>query len=182
MENEYSPAHTAGVCVLNSFLFILSMLYLLFHIGKDRYALEARHVVEVIPFVALKKVPHAPRAVAGIFNYRGQPVPALDLCELTFGCPARERLSTRIILAKCPDPSGQNLLLGLIAEQATEMMRRDEHDFLDTGVKVGAVPYLGPVIMDDKGVIQLLHAQYLLAEGVRELLLAPTFPVGGVMP
>jgi chemotaxis-related protein WspB len=156
------------------------MLFLLFKIGNDRYALEASHAIEVIPFVALKKIPHAPRGVAGIFNYRGQPVPAIDLCELTSGRPARERLSTRIILTKHPNPSGQTRLLGLIAEHATEMMRRDERDFRDTGVKVGTAPYLGPVIMDNQGVIQLLHASRLagLDEGVRELLFAPTSDVG----
>jgi hypothetical protein len=54
------------------------------------------------------------------------------------------------------------------------MMRREERDFVDSGVKVAAAPYLGPVIMDEKGVIQLLHASRLagLAEGVRELLFA----------
>jgi chemotaxis-related protein WspB len=150
------------------------MLYLLFQIGNDRYALEASHAVEVIPLLALKKIPRAPRGVAGLFNYRGQPVTALDLCELTFGRPARERLSTRIILVNYSDPSGGSRRLGLIAEHATEMMRREERDFMDSGVKVGAAPYLGPVIMDDKGVIQLLHAQHLLAEGVRELLFAET--------
>lgn len=161
------------------------MLYLLFQIGNDRYALEAGRAVEVIPFLALKQIPQAPRGVAGIFNYHGQPVPALDLCALTSGRPAREQLSTRIILVKYSDPTdrpGSSGLLGLVAEHATEMMRRDERDFMDAGVKVGAAPYLGPVIMDDQGVIQLLHAQHLLAEGVRELLLAPTSDVGGVEP
>jgi len=146
------------------------MLFLLFQIGNDRYALEARHAVEVIPLLALKKIPHAPRGVVGIFNYRGQPVPAVDLCELTFGRTARERLSTRIIVINYTDPAGNSRRLGLIAEHATEMMRRHENDFVDSGVKVGAAPYLGPIIMDDKGVIQLLRAQHLLSENVRDLL------------
>jgi chemotaxis-related protein WspB len=146
------------------------MLFLLFQIGNDRYALEARHTLEVIPYLALKSIPQAPRGVAGIFNYRGQPVPAIDLCELTFGRPARERLSTRIIVLNITDPEGRSRKLGLIAEHATEMMRRPADDFVDSGVKVGAAPYLGPIIMDDKGIIQLLRAQYLLSESVRALL------------
>jgi len=137
------------------------MLYLLFQIGNDRYALEARHAVGVIPYVALKKIPHAPPGVAGIINYHGNPVTALDLCELTVARPARERLSTRIILVKFPDSSGQERVLGLVAEHATEIMRRDERDFVSAGVKVAAASYLGPVVMDEKGVIQLLHASGL---------------------
>jgi chemotaxis-related protein WspB len=149
------------------------MLFLLFQIGNDRYALEARQAVEVLPLVSLKKIPQSPRGVAGIFNYRGRPVPAIDLSDLTFGSPARERLSTRIILIQHTDASGQPHLLGLIAEHATEMMRREQREFVDAGVRSGTAPYLGPVLMDEKGVIQLLHAQHLLAEKVRDLLLAP---------
>lgn len=146
------------------------MLFLLFQIGNDRYALEASRAVEVVPLLGLKTIPHAPRGVAGIFNYRGQPVPALDLCELTVGRPAEQRFSTRIIVLNYSDPSGRSRQLGIIAEHATEMMRRDERDFVDSGVKVSNAPYLGPVLMDDHGVIQLLHTQNLLGEGVRELL------------
>jgi chemotaxis-related protein WspB len=155
------------------------MLFLLFQIGNDRYALEARQAVEVLPFVALKKIPQAPRGVAGIFNYRGRPVPALDLTELTFGRPSRQRLSTRIILVQYEhsDRPGKPRLLGLIAEQATSMMRREERDFVDPGVRSNAAPYLGPVIMDDKGVIQLLRAQHLLAESVRDLLFSGEPPL-----
>ena len=94
-------------------------MFLLFKIGNDRYALEASHAVEVIPFLALKKIPHAPRGVAGIFNYRGHPVPALDLTQLTLGHPAGERLSTRIILIQYPDATGRDRLLGLIASLAS---------------------------------------------------------------
>ena len=150
------------------------MLFLVFQIGNDRYALDASHVVEVIPFLALKRIPQAPKGVAGLFNYRGRPVPAVDLCELTLGQPARECLSTRIIIVKHPDASGEDRLLGLIAEHATETMRKEAREFVDAGVKVGGAPYLGPVIMDGKSVIQWLHAQRLLEQSVRDLLFSKT--------
>jgi chemotaxis-related protein WspB len=150
------------------------MLCLLFQIGNDRYALEARHAVEVVPFLALKKIPQAPRGVAGIFNYRGRPVPAVDLCELTSDRPARELLSTRIIVVNFPNPAGHTQWLGLIAERATGMLRRHESEFVSSGVTVGTAPYLGPVVMDQQGVIQLLHAEHLLTGSVRDLLFGET--------
>ena len=145
------------------------MLFLLFQIGGDRYALEARQAVEVLPYLSLKSIPQSPRGVAGIFNYRGHPVPAVDLSALTFGRPSHERLSTRIIVIRYADQSGKSRLLGLIAERATGMVRRDEREFVDAGVHSRTAPYLGPVFMDDKGAIQLLRAQHLLAESVGEL-------------
>src|SRR5215472_1275232 len=99
------------------------MLFLLFQVGSDRYALEARHVVEVVPLLSLQRIPQAPLGVAGVFNYRGQPVPAVDLSQLTLGKPAEQCLSTRIIIVNYPDRDGRTHLLGLIAERATEMFR-----------------------------------------------------------
>src|SRR5262249_24703680 len=98
----------------------IRMLFLLFQLGTDRYALEASRVVEVVPLLEMKRLPSAPKGVAGLFNYRGHPVPAVDLRELSLGEPARERMSTPIIVVKCPGADGAEQLLGLIAEQATE--------------------------------------------------------------
>ena len=44
------------------------MLFLLFQLGKERYALPASRVVEVVPLLELKQLPQAPKGVAGIFN------------------------------------------------------------------------------------------------------------------
>ena len=51
----------------------------MFQLGKERYALEAGRVVEVAPLLALKRLPQAPKGVAGIFNYRGRPEPGLKI-------------------------------------------------------------------------------------------------------
>jgi chemotaxis-related protein WspB len=146
------------------------MLFLLFQLGDDRYALEATHTVEVMPFVAVKRIPQSPRGVAGVFNYRGRPVPALDLCQLTLGRPARELLSTRIIVVNFADAVGKIQWAGLIAEQATGMMRREASEFIDPGVTVAAAPYLGPVLTDERGVIQLLRPEFFLSDAARQLL------------
>jgi chemotaxis-related protein WspB len=150
------------------------MLFLLFQLGQDRYVLEARRVVEVLPLLAVKHIPQAPRGVAGLFNYRGRPVPAVDLSELTLGPPARQNLSTRIIVVNYPDDAGKDRLLGLIAEQATEVIRKEPNDFVDPGMKMGAASYLGPVAMDHHGVIQWVREQRLLPGPVRDLLFSET--------
>jgi chemotaxis-related protein WspB len=148
------------------------MLFLLFQLGKDRYALDASRVVEVAPLLALKRLPQAPKGVAGIFNYRGRPVPAVDLCEMTVGRPASEQLSTRIIIVNFRHDNGADHLLGLIAENATETLRKSIDDFVEPGVKVGAAPYLGAVFMDARGVIQRINEEKLLPGALRRLLFA----------
>jgi chemotaxis-related protein WspB len=146
------------------------MLFVLFHLGKERYALEAGRVVEVVPLLVLKRFPQSPPGVAGMFIYRGRPVPALDLCELTLGRPANEHLSTRIIIVNQSDTAGQEQLVGLIAERATETLRRERKDFVEAGVRLSAAPFLGAVLTDEQGVIQLISTQKLLPESLRGLL------------
>jgi chemotaxis-related protein WspB len=146
------------------------MLFVVFQLGKDRYALEASRVVEVLPLLKIKRLPRAPKGVAGVFVYRGRAVPAVDLAELTLGQPALERMSTRIIVVNYPDPGGKVHLLGLVAEHATDVLRKDPDSFVSSGVKIQAAPYLGPVLMDPKGPIQWLHEEHLLSDPVKRLL------------
>lgn len=145
------------------------MLFLTFQLGRDRYAIEANRVLEVLPLLALKPLPQAPSGVAGIFNLRGQPVPAIDLNELSFGRPAGERLTTRIIVVEHTDAAGRNYPLGLIAEYVTQTLRKEPKDFVNPGVTLAQAPYLGPVLMDLEGPIQWLHTEYVVSEPIRQL-------------
>ena len=149
------------------------MRFLLFRVADDRYALDVGHVVEVLPLVHVKQIPGAPQGVAGIFNYRGSPVPVIDLCDMMLGRPSRTRLSTRIVLVKYRDPAANGHLLGLIAEHATETIRLDAADFVASGVSDGRAPYLGPVATDPRGIIQWIAVDALLSESVREVLFRP---------
>jgi chemotaxis-related protein WspB len=146
------------------------MLFLLFQLAQDRYALDAGQVAEVLPWIDIKQIPQAPREVAGVFNYRGAPVPVIDLSQLTLGQPAQRRLSTRIILVHYPDDNNETRLLGLIAEKATETVRREPADFVASGVTNDEASYLGPVATDARGLVQWIDVKRLLPRSVREVL------------
>lgn len=103
------------------------MLFLLFRVGSDGYALVADQIIEIIPLVDLKKVRQSPRGVVGSFEYRGRFIPVVDLCALELDRSAYRRLSTRIIVARHPTDS--TALIGLIAENVTEMLRLDPAAF-----------------------------------------------------
>lgn len=103
------------------------MLFLLFRIGRDGYALATEQIIEIIPLVDLKKMRQSPEAVAGTFEYRGRFIPAVDLCTLELDRPAYRRLSTRIIVVR--HPADNSALIGLIAEGVTETLRLDPAAF-----------------------------------------------------
>ncbi|HKY40188.1 MAG TPA: chemotaxis protein CheW [Polyangiaceae bacterium] len=146
------------------------MLFLLFRLGNDRYALPAATIAQVMPLVTLKEIPHALAGVAGVFNYRGESVPAIDLSQLALGRSATWSLTTRIVLVRYVDGRGAERKLGLIAECATEMLRCEASDFATTGVGGDAAPYLGPVTADGRGLIQWIEVSRLLPAALRDTL------------
>jgi chemotaxis-related protein WspB len=148
------------------------MLFLVFQLGADRFALDTANVAEVLPLVMVTPLPHAPAGVAGIFNYHGVPVPVIDLSQLTMGRPAEERRNTRLVLVHYPDRRGAKRLLGLIAEKATETVRREPSDFVASGVTNPLTPHLGPVASDARGLMQRIDVATLLPAAVRDLLFA----------
>ena len=148
------------------------MLFLVIHLGADRYALDVTEIEEVLPVVQMAQVPGAPPEVAGIFNYRGAPVPAIDLSQLTLGRPARNCFSTRIVVVRLVDERGVVRLLGVIAERATKTVRLAADSFKDAAVSCANALHQGSVIMDAEGMIQRAHFERLLPPSVRSQFFA----------
>ena len=146
------------------------MLFVVLQLDDHRYAIEAGQVEEILPLVSVKPIPHAPHGVAGVFNYRGVPVPVIDLSELTLGRPAQRRLSTRMIVVHYGNDKGAPRSLALIAEKAMETVRREPSEFLPTGVSGDRNGYLGPVVTDSRGLLQRVEIQKLLPPAVRDAL------------
>lgn len=146
------------------------MLFLLFQLGEDHYAIEATKIVAVSPLVTPKSLPQAPAAVAGIFDYGGETVPLIDLSQLALDRPAQPRRSTRILVVNYPLGDGEVRYLGLIAEQAVETVVRDPAEFEPCGVSQDSTRYLGPVVSDSRGLLQWVQVEHLLPKLVRDLL------------
>jgi chemotaxis-related protein WspB len=142
------------------------MLFLVFQVGGHRYAIDAGQVAEVLPLVAINAIARAPEEIAGVLVYRGTPVPVVDLSQLLEDRPAERRLSTRLVIVHYPlgneGVQGERRLLGLIAEKATETIRRDAHEFVDSGVVNDRAPYLGSVAPDTRGMVQRVDIGRLL--------------------
>ena len=146
------------------------MLFLLFHLDNDCFALEASHVTEVLPLVGINKMLGSPRGVIGAINYHGTFVPVFDLSEMTLGHRAPSRLSTRIILVRRSNEHGQATSLGLVAERATETMWCERTDFASTGIRSEEAPYLGAVAVRPRGLVQLVELDKLLPAPLAKLI------------
>lgn len=165
------------------------MLLLTFQAAGQLYAVDAARIVEVVPRVNLRPLPHAQACLAGVFEYRGDVVLVVDLGVLLGAGPAPDRLSTRIILVdraaavprrragdreleappgpspRVPTPSRRSLL-GLIAEQVSELATVDPDALIAAPVQVPRAPYLGGLAETPRGMAQLIAVEKVMEETV----------------
>ena len=144
------------------------MLFLLIELNREQYALDVRQIVEVLPLVRIRRIPHAPPGIAGVFDYRGAAIPAVDLSELMLGRASSSRMSTRLVVVRHGDGDGR--LLGLIAERATDTIRKESSDFAASGIDNRDARYLGPVTCGRHGIVQWIQVADVLPEGVQDAL------------
>ena len=149
------------------------MLLLQFQAGTDLYGLDVSRVIEVIPMVVFRTLPHADPSVAGIFNYRGTMVPVIDLTFLLAGNLSKPLFSTRVILVDYPGRDGQIHVLGLLAERVTETFFCNEEDLMPAGIAVEGAPYLGDLLLRAGGIIQRVVVEKLLPPSLQEALFVP---------
>jgi chemotaxis-related protein WspB len=166
------------------------MLLLTFTAGPNRYAIDVARIVEIVPRVELRSVPHAPVFLAGLLGYRGHVVPVIDLCLLLDVAPCRDCLSTRIILVSValddhnqskpdrgesgeaiggsrPDPVRPTDLLGLIAERVSDLTFAKPEQLMPVPVSLPQAPYLGDVVQTDQGIVQLIAVEKVPAATLR---------------
>lgn len=137
------------------------MLFLLFQIADDIYALDTQQIVEVLPLVDVKKIPRAPSAVSGLFTYHGVTIPLVDLSVLANDTESQRIMSTRIVVVRYVDPRGRAHFLGLIVEKTRATLRRSEEDFEESEV-IGAA-FLGGVTRDGDRIVQRIRVEHLLS-------------------
>jgi chemotaxis-related protein WspB len=100
-------------------------------------------------------------------NYRGRPVPVIDLRSQFLGEFCEPNLSTRIVVVQMRDWDG--LRIGLIAEKATDTERYEDEDFIDQAINLPSALQLGPVRVSENGMLQRVRLELLLTPEMHEL-------------
>lgn len=144
------------------------MLLLMLRVADDPYAIRAERVVEVVPRVASRALPHAPDYLSGLVDYRGRVVPVVDLGLLLGRRAGRDRLSTRIVVVDVA-PVGVGELVGLVAEQVSDLTRFDD-PVAPAPLGLESAPYLGTVVRTDEGLVQVIEVERILTPALRAAL------------
>jgi chemotaxis-related protein WspB len=146
------------------------MLALILQIGNDCLALDVKRVKEVVPRVRLERPGVGLDMLAGVFVYRGQVVPVIDLHRLAGAGECPSNLASRIVIVPYPD-DGTGGLLGLLAGQVAEI--REMQAPASTGMvqRVGAgAGDWGMVAVDREKIVRFLDIDRLLPAEARQQL------------
>ena len=146
------------------------MLFVQFSVNHNRYILSAKHILSVIPLLTIHKMTGVPEYMVGHINYKGQTIPVVDLSKLLSGKKSKTRLSTRIILVNYSSDAGRHIILGLIAEKATEVVKLLESDFTSNKITSDSAPFLGSIANDSEGMLQKIDIDTLINLKVRDYL------------
>ncbi len=147
------------------------MLLLTFRVAEDAYAVDASQVVEVVPRVDLRVVPHAPAFLAGLFHYRDAIAPVIDLSILMGAGKCANRLSTRIILVHAPVAGRPTGLLGLMAERVDDLRSVSSDRIVFPSMPLPEAPYLGPIVQADDLLVQLITVDRVVPDLLRMALI-----------
>ncbi len=146
------------------------MLVLTFQVNQILYAVPASRVIEVVPHVELRPVPHAPACVLGLLRYHGSALAVLDLGLLLGGVACVDRLDTRIILVRATPGSSGDDRLGLLAERVNELVDVDPTLGSLRPARQLDAPYLGSVHETATGLLQLIDPGQITLTARRDAL------------
>ena len=135
--------------------------FLTFHLGKESYGLEIRHVTEIIVLQEITKVPDLPEFIIGVVNLRGNVISVMDMRK-RFNLESREYDDrTCIIVVNIKD-----IAIGLLVDTVNEVLNIPEENVdpppkTHSGIKSSYVMGMGKV--DDQVKI-LLDIEKILQE------------------
>lgn len=150
------------------------MLLIVCNAGGNRYAIDSRHVSEVLPQANLQRLTGSPPWLAGLLIFRGTTAPVMDLAQLTGGMPCPNRLSARIIILQL-EVEGMSRRFGVLAEQVSLREVRDDFGWLGGDTPTPAA--FGHLALDDQGVFQVVDVRLLLSAD-RQAILFPSAEKG----
>lgn len=151
-------------------------LLLVLTVAGQRHVIRATQVVEVLPALMLQPVALPPPGVVGLFDYRGTLVPVVDLGVVLAGRPCEPRLGSRMAVLNLGE-APRDRLVALLAEGCS--LRHGDSTPAQQGLHRAGADFLGPVLSDEAGLLQMLDPVLLIGEELSHALLGPGNAVSG---
>ncbi len=98
-----------------------SAYYITFKLGGELFAIDVKHVREVLDLTQITRVPTAPAYMRGVVNVRGTAIPVVDL-RLKFGLPRGvDSVNSRILVLEL-NVDGHAAVVGGLADSVHDVV------------------------------------------------------------
>jgi purine-binding chemotaxis protein CheW len=134
--------------------------FLTFTLDNEVYAIEIKHVMEIIGMQAISKIPDLPEYVKGIINLRGKIIPVMDVRIKFKKEPKEYNDRTSTIIVEINDIS-----VGLIIDSVSEVIIIPESEIVaPPEFSVNKNRYICGIGKTAEGVILIINCNKLLTE------------------
>jgi chemotaxis signal transduction protein len=150
---------------------------LLTTIDGRRFALDCAETVEVLPLVSHRPVGAGPAWLLGLIDVRGELMPLVDLSAIIAGHPTEPRRACRIVVLRIEGQLFEQLSrkVGVLVPELDGPAARDfTGPSAHPGFTFAGASHLGPTIVDEAGMVQLIRCTRILeGDGVLRQLPGP---------
>lgn len=132
-----------------------------FSLGLEEYAINISYAQEIIRIPKFTRLPDTPSFIEGVFNLRGKVIPVFNL-KKKFGVDQSERsIDSRLLI-----PELDNMMVGIIVDDVSEVIRIDEQTIqkLDSEIVSISKNSIQGISVIDQRIIIILNALKLKSE------------------
>ncbi|XXM73822.1 chemotaxis protein CheW [Lysinibacillus sphaericus] len=138
-----------------------------FHAGREEYALPIEQVVSIEKLGGINPVPHLPDYVLGLVKVRNELIPVLDLSSILYNQRFHEEKGLFLLVIHT-----ETLQAGLVVKEAKEILEVPEGAVTDAGLLAySRTRYFDGVINLEDRMITKIDPEVLIGslEGMKEI-------------
>ncbi|MBN8190860.1 chemotaxis protein CheW [Bacillus sp. NTK074B] len=123
-----------------------------FHAGKEEYALPVENVVSIEKVEEIRAIPHLPQFVMGIIKVRGEMIPVLDLGNILYGTTAGTETGMFLLVVQT-----KTMQIGMVVKEAKEILEVSEESITNVGLLAYSKTnyFSGIINLEDKMITQI---------------------------
>lgn len=138
-----------------------------FVVGKELFALPIMKIQEIIRLTNIVAIPKSPEFVEGVINLRGKVIPVVDLKKKFDMSSQTDESQARIVVAEV-----KGLIVGMIVDSVSEVMRAQSSDFQETPSLVSNVnqEFVEGIVKQEDRLLIVLDSDKLLSTTEADVL------------
>ncbi|PFA63919.1 chemotaxis protein CheW [Bacillus sp. AFS015802] len=138
-----------------------------FHAGKEEYALPIENIVSIEKVEEVRPIPHLPSFVLGLVKVRGELLPVLDLSDILYNTSVESVTGMFLLVVRT-----ETMHVGLVVKEAKEILEVADESFTNVGLLAySKTNYFSSIINLEDAMITQIDPDVLVEslDGIKEI-------------